>query len=62
MSRAIYIDQDDFDLDRENDEIIAETPYVIDDGKDDYYGWSPDGIGFYWYDTWEELVAAHGEG
>jgi hypothetical protein len=56
------MDQDDFELNRHLNRIEAETPYVIDDGEDDHYGWSPDGIGFYFYDTWDELVAAHGEG
>jgi hypothetical protein len=40
----------------------AEQPYRVGNGDHYDYGWSPDGIGFYWYDTWNELVAAHGEG
>jgi hypothetical protein len=61
-AKYILMTQEDFDEARYLDRIKPYTAYKILDGRYETYGWSPDGDGFYFYDTWAELVAAHGEG
>jgi hypothetical protein len=60
-AKYILMTQEQFDEARDLDRIKPETAYkIIDDGSE-AYGWSPDGDGFYFYETWAELVVAHGE-
>lgn len=39
-----------------------ETLYRVTDRKGrETYAWSPDGEGFFWYDSYEEAVEQHGD-
>lgn len=51
-----------FDLIRSTDSVEPERVYKITNSHGDFrYGWSPDGIGVYWYRSLAELVDEHGE-
>ena len=51
-----------FNLMRDEDDIEPEQVYEITNSHGDFrFGWSPDGIGVYWYPNLNELIAEHGE-
>lgn len=50
-----------FNLMRSEDSVEPEQVYEVTYEEDLRYGWSPDGIGVYWYPNLNELVAEHGE-
>ena len=51
-----------FNLMRSEDAVEPEQVYEITNSHGDFrFGWSPDGIGVYWYPSLAELVAEHGE-
>jgi hypothetical protein len=47
---------------RSEDAVEPEQVYEITNSHGDFrFGWSPDGIGVYWYPNLNELIAEHGE-
>ena len=51
-----------FNLMLSKDAVEPEQVYEITNSQGDFrFGWSPDGIGVYWYPSLAELVAEHGE-
>ena len=51
-----------FNLMRSEDAVEPERVYEVTNSRGDtHFGWSPDGVGVFWYDTLNELDAEHGE-
>lgn len=48
MSNVIAMNVNEFETLRHEGRTKARVFYIVDDIE---VGWSPDGIGFYWYDT-----------
>ena len=62
MKKIQVVTLSKFDLIRYYDEVEPERVYEVTDSHGDFrFGWSPDGIGVYWYPSLAELVAEHGE-
>ena len=55
-TRVIIISETDFDTLRFDGRLMPERFYALPEGV----AWSPDGLGFYFYDTLAAAVAEHG--
>jgi len=57
MMKIRKINYDEFLILREDDTLKAHTYYVFPEGQ---VGYSPDGIGIYWYESMTEAEDRHG--
>jgi len=42
----------------EREDLVPDRIYFVE--ANDCYAVTPDCVGVYWYDTWEEVIDAHG--
>ena len=61
MKRNYALTLPEFITLRYQDELEPERVYEVTNSRGDtHFGWSPDGVGAFWYDTLAELDAEHG--